>query len=415
MTALIAAAALAVGAVIGLALYHVRVRAAIASADPEATGSGSLARALDRSRRQRERAESDAAATRLDLRRLRAVLDELETGIVVCDRSGEVVARNRAAAAFAAARHEEALVSRAVAELLERARAGEAGAQSVELATHPRRAYHVEAAPVIEVSEEPEPRAGAVLRTGAVPGAGAVLGAVACVYDITDQQRTDAVRRDFVANLSHQLKTPVGALSLLAEALGAESSGDDEALVDRIREEAQRVARTIDDLMVLSYVEGEAPLDEPVDVGAVVAGAVERISEAAGQRRVEVRAPDPAPPAPMRGSPVQLESAVFNLLDNAVKFSEPGGTVELEVARHDGGVTVSVRDRGIGIPRPEQDRIFERFYRVDKARSRLTGGTGLGLAIVRHAVLNHGGRLEVDSREGEGSTFTIHLPLPNDQ
>lgn len=403
MTALIAVAALAVGAAIGLALYHVRVRAAIASADPEATGSGSLARALDRSRRRRERAESDAAAARLDLRRLRAVLDELETGIVVCDRGGEVVARNRAAAAFAAARHEEALVSRAVAELLERARAGEAGAQSVELATHPRRAYHVEAAPVVEAGEETE------------PGPGAVLGAVACVHDVTDQQRTDAVRRDFVANLSHELKTPVGALSLLAEALGAESSGDGEALVSRIREEAQRVARTIDDLMVLSYVEGEAPLDEPVDVGAVVAGAVERISEAADQRRVEVRAPDPAPSAPMRGLPVQLESAVFNLLDNAVKFSEPGGTVELEVACHDGGVTVSVRDRGIGIPRPEQDRIFERFYRVDKARSRLTGGTGLGLAIVRHAVLNHGGKLEVDSREGEGSTFTIHLPSPNDQ
>lgn len=403
MTALIAAAALAVGAVIGLAFYHVRVRAAIASADPEVSGSGSLTRALARSRRRKERAESDAAAARLDIRRLRAVLDELETGIVVCDRGGEVVARNRAAAAFAAARHEEALVSRAVAELLERARAGEAGAQSVELATHPRRAYHVEAAPVVEAGDEPEPGA----------GAGPVLGAVACVYDVTDQQRTDAVRRDFVANLSHELKTPVGALSLLAEALGAESSGGDEALVSRIREEAQRVARTIDDLMVLSYVEGEAPLDEPVDVGAVVAGAVERISEAAGQRRVEVRAPDPAPSAPMRGSPVQLESAVFNLLDNAVKFSEPGGTVELEVARHDDGVTVSVRDRGIGIPRPEQDRIFERFYRVDKARSRLTGGTGLGLAIVRHAVLNHGGNLEVDSREGEGSTFTIHLPSSN--
>ena len=402
MTALIAAAALAVGAAIGLAIYHVRVRAAITSADPEVTGSGSLAPALTRSRRQRERAESDAAAARLDLRRLRAVLDELETGIVVCDRGGEVVARNRAAAAFATARHEEALVSRAVAELLEQARSGEAGAQSVELATHPRRAYHVEAAPVVEADDEPG------------SGPGTALGAVACVYDVTDQQRTDAVRRDFVANMSHELKTPVGALSLLAEALGAESSAGDEALVSRIREEAQRVARTIDDLMVLSYVEGEAPLDEPVDMGAVVAGAVERISEAAGQRRVEVRGPDPAPSAPMRGSPVQLESAVFNLLDNAVKFSEPGGTVELEVTRHDGGVTVSVRDRGIGIPRPEQDRIFERFYRVDKARSRLTGGTGLGLAIVRHAVLNHGGKLEVDSREGEGSTFTIHLPSPND-
>ena len=381
-----------------MAVYHLRVRSAIASADPEASGSGSVSSTLARSRHRRERAESEQAAAELDLRRLRAGLDELKTGIVVCDRAGEVVARNRAAAAFAAARHEDALVSRAVAELLERARAGEAGTRSVELTTHPRRAYHVGAAPVVETGDE--------------TGSGEVLGAVAFVRDITEQQRIDAVRRDFVANLSHELKTPVGALSLLAEALGAEST-DDESLVSRIREEAQRVARTIDDLMILSYVEGEPPTDEQVDVVAVVAGAVERISEAAAQRRVEVRFPDPVPSAPIQGSSVQLESAVFNLLDNAVKFSQPGGTVELSVTRGDDGVAVSVCDRGIGIPRPEQDRIFERFYRVDKARSRLTGGTGLGLAIVRHAVMNHGGEVEVDSREGEGSTFTIHLPLPN--
>ena len=400
MTALIAAAALVAGAVIGLAVYHFRVRAMISSADPGISGSGSVSSTLARSRHQRERAESERAAVELDLRRLRGGLDELKTGIVVCDRTGEVVARNRAAAAFAAARHEDALVSRAVAELLERARAGEAGTRAVELTTHPRRAYHVGAAPVVEASDG--------------TGSGEVLGAVAFVRDITEQQRIDAVRRDFVANLSHELKTPVGALSLLAEALGAEST-DDESLVSRIREEAQRVARTIDDLMILSYVEGEPPTDERVDIGAVVAGAVERISEAAAQRQVEVRFPDPVPSAPIQGSSVQLESAVFNLLDNAVKFSQPGGTVELAVSRDGDEVAVSVRDRGIGIPRPEQDRIFERFYRVDKARSRLTGGTGLGLAIVRHAVMNHGGEVEVDSREGEGSTFTIRLPMPDSQ
>lgn len=398
MTALVAAAALVVGAAVGWVAYRLWVRAAIASADPETSKSGSVSSALARSRLQRERAESERAAAELDLRRLRGSLDELQTGIVVCDRAGEVVARNRAAAAFAAARHEDALVSRAVAELLEQARAGQAGTRAIELTTHPRRAYHVGAAPVVEASD------------GA--GSGEVLGAVAFVRDITEQQRIDAVRRDFVANLSHELKTPVGALSLLAEALGAEST-DDESLVSRIREEAQRVARTIDDLMILSYVEGEPPTDERVDIGAVVAGAVERISEAAAQRRVEVRFPDPVPSAPIQGSSVQIESAVFNLLDNAVKFSQPGGTVELSVTRANDGVAVSVCDRGIGIPRPEQDRIFERFYRVDKARSRLTGGTGLGLAIVRHAVMNHGGEVEVDSREGEGSTFTIHLPLPN--
>ena len=400
MTALVAAAALVVGAVIGLAVYHFWVRGAVASADPEASGSGSVSAALARSRQQRERAEAERAEAELDLRRLRGGLDELQTGIVVCDRAGEVVARNRAAAAFAAARHEDALVSRAVAELLERARAGEAGTRAIELATHPRRAYHVGAAPVVEAGDGPEPDE--------------VLGAVAFVRDVTEQQRIDAVRRDFVANLSHELKTPVGALSLLAEALGAESAAADEALVSRIQEEAQRVARTIDDLMILSYVEGEPPTDERVDIGAVVTGAVERISEAAAQHQVEVRFPDPTPSAPIQGSSVQLESAVFNLLDNAVKFSQPGGTVELTVARDDSGVAISVQDRGIGIPRPEQDRIFERFYRVDKARSRLTGGTGLGLAIVRHAVMNHGGEVEVASQEGEGSTFTIHLPMPAD-
>lgn len=399
MTALVAAAALVVGAAIGLIAYRLRVRAAIASADPEASKSGSVSRALARSRHQREQAESERAAAELDLRRLRGGLDELQTGIVVCDRAGEVVARNRAASAFAAARHEDALVSRAVAELLERARAGEAGTRAIELATHPRRAYHVGAAPVVEAGDG--------------PGPGEVLGAVAFVRDVTEQQRIDAVRRDFVANLSHELKTPVGALSLLAEALGAESTAG-ESLVSRIQEEAQRVARTIDDLMILSHVEGEPPLDEQVDIGAVVAGAVERISEAAAQRQVEVRFPDPTPSAPIQGSSVQLESAVFNLLDNAVKFSQPGGTVELSVTRSDDGVAVSVQDRGIGIPRPEQDRIFERFYRVDKARSRLTGGTGLGLAIVRHAVMNHGGEVEVASQEGEGSTFTIRLPMPAD-
>ena len=399
MTALVAAAALVVGAAVGLAVYHFWVRGAVASADPEASGSGSVSAALARSRQQRERAESERAESELDLRRLRGGLDELQTGIVVCDRAGEVVARNRAASAFAAARHEDALVSRAVAELLEQARAGEAGTRAIELATHPRRAYHVGAAPVVEAADGSEP--------------GEVLGAVAFVRDVTEQQRIDAVRRDFVANLSHELKTPVGALSLLAEALGAESAAADEALVSRIQEEAQRVARTIDDLMILSYVEGEPPTDERVDIGAVVTGAVERISEAAAQRQVEVRFPDPTPSAPIQGSSVQLESAVFNLLDNAVKFSQPGGTVELGVTRSNNGVAISVKDRGIGIPRPEQDRIFERFYRVDKARSRLTGGTGLGLAIVRHAVMNHGGEVEVASQEGEGSTFTIRLPMPH--
>jgi two-component system sensor histidine kinase SenX3 len=172
------------------------------------------------------------------------------------------------------------------------------------------------------------------------------------------------------------------------------------------------VARIIEDLLDLSRIEAEeSPVREPVPVHLVVAEAVERVRPVAEVHGVVVDVAEPSRRLVVSGDRRQLVSALFNLLENAVKYSEPGGRVELR-ARSDGArVELAVRDEGIGIPARDLERIFERFYRVDRARSRQTGGTGLGLAIVRHVATNHGGEVTVESREGEGSVFRLVLPL----
>ena len=151
-------------------------------------------------------------------------------------------------------------------------------------------------------------------------------------------------------------------------------------------------------------------METVVDIANVVTTAAERVAAPAAQREVKVLALPPDPGTTVVGDERQLVSALVNLLDNAIKYSEPGSIVELEADRQGGWVVITVRDQGIGIPSKDLERIFERFYRVDRARSRETGGTGLGLSIVRHVASNHGGTVEVASREGEGSTFTLRLP-----
>jgi two-component system sensor histidine kinase SenX3 len=233
------------------------------------------------------------------------------------------------------------------------------------------------------------------------------------IDDVTDRRRLEAVRRDFVANISHELKTPVGALGLLAETLLSE---DDPAvarrLAERLLDEAFRVGRTIDDLLALSQIEAdEVGLRDEVPVHLFIAEAVERVRPAAEQHDISIQVEEPAARLVVLGDRRQLVSATYNLLDNAVKYSDPGSTVEVR-ARTDGQwIELSVEDHGIGIPRRDLERVFERFYRVDRARSRETGGTGLGLAIVRHVASNHSGEVRVESREGEGSTFTLRLPV----
>ena len=239
-------------------------------------------------------------------------------------------------------------------------------------------------------------------------------GAFVVVEDQTLERRTETVRRDFVANISHELKTPIGALGLLAETIRGET---DLQIVDRMAArmtlEAERVSRTVDDLLELSSIEFGVDRDLVLlDAADVIAEAVARMAPAAENARIEMvtRVEDGLL---LRGDRPQLVSALFNLIDNAVKYSSPGAVVRITAATTVGRIEMAVHDEGVGIPRRDLDRIFERFYRVDRARSRGTGGTGLGLAIVRHIANNHGGEVTVESTEGVGTTFTIWLPDPN--
>ena len=350
-------------------------------------------RVIEDADRRHALAEAAKVSAETAADRLEASLDGLRAGLVLCDGAGQVVAHNTAAERFLGARHGEALVSGVIKDLLEQARSGEPVTTNVELHTEPRRTYEVEARPVERH--------------------GAMLGAVALVHDVTERQRIESVRRDFVANVSHELKTPIGALSVLADSLSSDSAPEVAArLSERMQDEIERVSNTIDDLLTLAMLEDDSSHPGTfVDIAAVVAASADRIATTAEQRDVKVIVSMPPEMAPIRGSRLQLESAVFNLLDNAVKFSDPGGRVDVEVEIDQTSLRLSVIDEGIGIPAAERSRIFERFYRVDRARSRSTGGTGLGLSIVRHVALNHGGEVSVASREGFGAHFTVVVPI----
>jgi two-component system sensor histidine kinase SenX3 len=232
------------------------------------------------------------------------------------------------------------------------------------------------------------------------------------VDDLTEAKRVESVRRDFVANVGHEIKTPVGALQLLAEA-ALDAHDDPEAVerfVGRMQHEAQRLSRLVQELLDLSRLQGGEPLpaSTEVSVDAVLDEAVDRTRLVADARGISiVRGGDRG--LVVLGEEGQLVTAVANLLYNAVSYSPDGTRVALGVHLRDDVVEIAVTDQGVGIPEEEQERIFERFYRVDPARSRATGGTGLGLAIVKHTVGNHGGEVTVWSQPGNGSTFTIRL------
>ncbi|MGA1051666.1 MAG: sensor histidine kinase [Ilumatobacteraceae bacterium] len=249
--------------------------------------------------------------------------------------------------------------------------------------------------------------------------------AVVYVDDVSEEHRLDRMRTDFVTNISHELKTPIGAMSVLAEALEGES---DEAtihrVVGRMIVEAARAGRTVDDLLELSRIELSRPGasgDDSIDrvtVDQVVETAIGRVTELALGRSIGVTALAPVDgsghrvgAAVLHGDRRQLESALGNLVENAVRYSGDGGSVQIRSSVEGEVVEFTVVDHGIGIPQRDLDRIFERFYRVDRARSRDTGGTGLGLSIVRHVANNHGGTVSVRSTEGEGSTFVLRLPI----
>ncbi|NIZ89593.1 two-component sensor histidine kinase [Kineosporiaceae bacterium B12] len=237
--------------------------------------------------------------------------------------------------------------------------------------------------------------------------------------DRTEARRIEAVRRDFVANVSHELKTPVGALSLLAEAV--EDAADDPVAVrrftQRMHREARRLTQLVQEIIDLSRLQAAEGVVEPalLEVDALIAEAIDRTGSVAHERGSEVVVAGPRG-AQVVGDRELLVTAVRNLVHNALAYSPEGSRVVVEVRRTadaDGGsraVDVAVCDRGVGISPADVERIFERFYRVDAARSRITGGTGLGLSIVKHVAGNHGGDVRVWSVEGEGSTFTLRLP-----
>ena len=238
------------------------------------------------------------------------------------------------------------------------------------------------------------------------------------VDDTTQARRLEEVRRDFVANVSHELKTPVGGLGLLAEAV-PDAKDDPEAVerfARRMQVEASRLTQLVKEIVDLSRLQVADALHEPrlVDVTAAVHEAIEHSRVGADARQIEL-AEACEPDLKVFGDEDLLVTAVRNLIGNAIAYSDPGTRVAVGGRRAGDTVEISVTDQGQGIPESEQSRIFERFYRVDAARSRATGGTGLGLSIVKHICANHGGDITVWSQEGRGSTFTMRLPAATDR
>ncbi|MFZ2178799.1 MAG: ATP-binding protein [Rhodococcus sp. (in: high G+C Gram-positive bacteria)] len=231
--------------------------------------------------------------------------------------------------------------------------------------------------------------------------------------DDSEQVRMEATRRDFVANVSHELKTPVGAIGLLAEAL-LESADDPDSVRhfgERVLNESVRLGKMVTELIALSRLQGAEKLPdlEAVDVDEVVDEALQRCKLSAEAAEITVTTDHPSG-LEMLGDQALLVTALTNLVQNAIAYSPKGSPVSVSRSRRGDNVAISVTDRGEGIAKEDQERVFERFFRVDKARSRATGGTGLGLAIVKHVAANHNGSIELWSKPGTGSTFTLQIP-----
>ncbi len=234
--------------------------------------------------------------------------------------------------------------------------------------------------------------------------------------DVTELRRLERVRQDFVANVSHELRTPLTSVKGFIETL-LEGAIDDPTnnrrFLTLMEEDVNRLARLTDDLLELSKVEslGRPKTSQPVDVPRIIQDVVDALDQQSHAKRITVTFQEPHSVREVRGDPDQIRQVFWNLLDNAIKYNVEGGRVDVELSIDGTHLVVSVSDTGIGIPTEELPRIFERFYRVDKARSRALGGTGLGLSIVKHIVEAHGGQVDVTSEPGRGSVFRVTLPF----
>ncbi len=324
------------------------------------------------------------------------VLSALPSSAVVLDSGDRVLRASSAARAFGIVRGEELVIGELLTLARKVRRDGVIRETDIEVAVR---------------KFGPDATSFAV-RVAPLGGTGLVL---VLAEDQTEHRRVEAVRRDFVANISHELKTPVGALSLLAETV-QDASDDPEAVrrfTGRMQTEASRLTAVIQDLITLSRIQGAEPIAEPapVDLGSVVEEAIDTVRMPADAKGIELVGSG-AEGLTVLGDEAMLGTALRNLIANAVAYSPKNTRVAVSVGTSRSSVDISVADQGIGIPQQDLERIFERFYRVDAARSRATGGTGLGLAIVKHIMTHHRGEVTVWSKEGSGSTFTLRLPRP---
>lgn len=322
---------------------------------------------------------------------LLSAFDFLPIGVVISRTGSNNLLRNKIAREITGVRHVDVLVDEAVELLVKETLAVGEQSKSFQVAGPPVRYFNLNAQKLDDV------------------------GVVVTIEDTTDRVRIDTVRTDFVANLSHELKTPIGGIAALGDTMMDETDPlVMRQLAERIVRESFRMAGIVDDLLDLSRIEfGSSSEWGRVDISSVVREVVALLKDNALRRNVELLISGQSD-AEVLGDRSQLVSAFSNLVENAIKYSEPNHSVKIVETVAQDFVSVAVVDQGLGIAPKDHERIFERFYRVDRARSRSTGGTGLGLSIVRHVVDNHGGKIEVHSHEGEGATFTVVLPLPKE-
>ncbi len=338
--------------------------------------------------------------------KLRSILDSMEEGVMAVGRDGRILDLNSAAARLLNVPDDDAR-GKTIYEV----------ARNARLQRFIDRVLGAPERDQIEVDMERGEHVRLRARVSPLRDAdGDYLGGLFILQDMTRIRQLERVRKDFVANVTHELKTPITSIQGFVETL-LEGAYEDPESAERflriIDRQVGRLNSIIEDLLVLSSMEerrDRSELDvETVAVEEVIQSAVELCAGRAEEMNVRIGR-DVEPDVTAEINAALVEQAVVNLVDNAVKYSERGGVVDVSARSDDGGVCIKVRDRGCGIPEEEQNRIFERFYRVDKARSREMGGTGLGLSIVKHVVDMHGGQLRVDSAPGQGSTFTMCFP-----
>ena len=378
LSVIVALALTAIGAVVGSYLGRRALRGHILSATAAS-----------------EAAESALAAQRQDTREHLQVqgliLESMDDGVLLFDEEGSTVFANRAA---------EALLETAPAEV--------GSLLPLDLQKAVQRAGYVGSEQRAEAEIGTPSR---VLRATATP-AGSEGAVLLVVRDVTEALRIDLVRRDFVTNASHELKTPAAAIQAAAETLSTVVDEDPSAVprfAQQLQRESLRLSRIVADLLDLSRLESGSRSSEPVRLDAVVREECSRSADLVRDAGITLTINAGAVP-PVLGSARDLALLVRNLVDNAIRYTKSGGSIVAAVDTSDDQVILTVRDTGIGIASRELPRVFERFYRVDRARSRETGGTGLGLAIVKHVAENLGGSVNVQSELGSGSTFEVRLP-----